>query len=113
MYAVLLLGFASLFYTLESGAGVWVFLQRIHMLFMVALGDIDFEEFSSEMRPGFEPLSNLFLLLHVILVTIMLLNLLIAMVGDEGIRFCSLFPPTLSHFVLCCSSHWHRITHPQ
>jgi len=49
---------------------------------MIIFGNIDFDLFAGYMYPGYDWLSSLLLLFHVIFVFIMLLNLLIGMMGD-------------------------------
>eukprot|EP00808_Paulinella_micropora_P004622 g14134.t1 len=88
IYSVLLLGFSAAFIVLQDSGDlpvdeyVLAFCQMISTLFMVMLGDVGFQDFNEDIMPEYKWLSSLFLLLYVIVITIMLLNLLIAMMGN-------------------------------
>jgi len=49
---------------------------------MVLFSNFEFDDFNTLIEPTFRPLSTLLLLLHIVLLTILLLNLLIAMMGE-------------------------------
>ena len=59
-----------------------VFGRRVYRLFNILLGDIDFTELTSDVGGMNRSFAVLLLLVHVVYVYIMLINLLIAMMGD-------------------------------
>lgn len=67
-----------------------VFFNIVTSLFMVMLGDIDFDSFNATIYPDFRWLSSILLIMHILIITIMLLNLLIAMMGDTYAKVFSL-----------------------
>jgi len=81
------MGYTTAFFSLENAAGpgepefqgYW---ERLIQTFFVLLGNSDFDGFPGNMRPGFREYTQFLLLTHVLFVTIMLLNLLIAMMSD-------------------------------
>jgi len=87
LYLCLLVGFTTAFYTLEVTTenydnGLQTWFDRERALFMVLFSNFDFDAWNADIDPNFRPLSTILLLLHVILLTILLLNLLIAMMGE-------------------------------
>ena len=70
VFAVFLLAFAQSFYVLFDGDGFAGFVTSVQRCFLCMLGDFDFDDYSHS------PFS---LLTYVVVVTILLLNLLIAM----------------------------------
>jgi len=83
IYVNILIGMAAAFYAFEGNDnydGPTLFGNRIERLFLVMLGNIDFEEFNSDLRAKW--FGSILLVLYIILVTILLLNLLIAMMAN-------------------------------
>jgi len=87
IYSLVLCGFAGAFYVLEetdsmAGNGFEVFIGRTRTLFFVLLNSFDQESFHDGIAPQYKSLSFILLVLYIVTLTIMLLNLLIAMMGD-------------------------------
>eukprot|EP00808_Paulinella_micropora_P028261 g3266.t1 len=88
IYLVLLLGFTSAFTALynqpfESTTELFgTFWSYLVTLFLVMLGNIDFVYFNETCIDGYQWLMSILLLMYVIVISIALLNLLIAMMGD-------------------------------
>jgi hypothetical protein len=87
LYIVVLIGFTGAFYVLEesdshSGNGIAVFFNRMRLLFFVLLNSFDESSFHDGIAEPYRPLSFLLIILYIVTLTIMLLNLLIAMMGD-------------------------------
>jgi len=88
IYMILLGGYGVAFYALQEPPK-WgqdelkgLFHDRIYTLFMSLLGGTDFVAFNEGIQHGYAPLASFLLLTNVIVVNILLLNLLIAMMGD-------------------------------
>jgi len=87
IYALVLFGFAGAFYALEesdngSSNGFEIFFNRLRLLFFVLLNSFDLSTFLDGIAERYQPLSFILLILYIVTLTIMLLNLLIAMMGD-------------------------------
>jgi len=88
IYLVILMGYSSAFYAIadpkEWGKGEWdgMFYDCVVALFLCMLGDVDFDGMAETTRSEYVWLSSILLLSYVIVITILLLNLLIAMMGD-------------------------------
>jgi len=87
VYFCVLLGFVGAFYVLStsdapSDEGFDVFSERLKLTFLVMLNIWDFDSFLDAIDPRYTFLAVILLLLHILTITIMLLNLLIAMMGD-------------------------------
>lgn len=85
IYGVFLLGFAQAFY-IELGETGWgAFLNRIQSCFSTMLGDINFDEYKEAQHPI---LSTFLITFYIVVISVMLLNLLIAMMGDTYSKIC-------------------------
>jgi len=88
IYLVILIGYSAAFYAIanpkEWGKGEWngIFYEQAYVLFLSMLGGVDFESINAVTRDEYTWLSSILLLTYVIVITILLLNLLIAMMGD-------------------------------
>lgn len=83
IYAVFLMGFSQAFYVLFDEAGLMAFVDRIKMCFSSMMGDFELDQYVNTRFP----LVNVTLMIvYVVVVAIMLLNLLIAMMGDTYAR---------------------------
>jgi len=83
IYVNILIGMAAAFYAFEGNNdsdGPTLFGNRIEKLFLVMLGNIDFEDFNADLRAKW--FGSILLVIYVVLVTILLLNLLIAMMAN-------------------------------
>eukprot|EP00300_Choanocystis_sp_HF-7_P017108 c19633_g1_i1.p1 GENE.c19633_g1_i1~~c19633_g1_i1.p1 ORF type:complete len:995 (+),score=216.02 c19633_g1_i1:47-2986(+) len=79
IYMIFMLGFAQAFYCLGKDVGIFGFLATLKACFYATLGQFDFT--GSEER--FPILTSILLIVYVVLMSIMLLNLLIAMMGNS------------------------------
>jgi len=79
IFVIFLFGFSEAFYIIFNESGFYAFLARIKACFVAMLGAFEFDDYSAARYP---PLSIALLLIYVVVVTILLLNLLIAMMGD-------------------------------
>eukprot|EP00808_Paulinella_micropora_P027384 g52013.t1 len=86
VYLTVLIGFAAAFAaiveTRVDGSYYWTFYQQMQVLFLVMLGNADFESIQQNVYKDYTWLAQLLLVLYVVMITIALLNLLIAMMGD-------------------------------
>jgi len=90
IYLLILFGFSTSFFALspQPEYSDWGLHElklmgaRIFEMFMCMLGDIDFEGHAASLAPNFAIWGCILLLVHVLIVTILLLNMLIAMMGD-------------------------------
>jgi len=88
IYLVILLGFGTAFYAIAEpaawGKGEWdgIFYGQIYRLFLSMLGGIDFEANTASVRDTYAPWATILYIMYIIVITILLLNLLIAMMGD-------------------------------
>ena len=80
---IFLLGFGQSFFIIFGESGFTPLVERINSCVLVMLGTSDINDY---MRGRFPALSVGILLLYIILVGILLLNLLIAMMGDTFAR---------------------------
>ncbi|CAF1371489.1 unnamed protein product [Rotaria sordida] len=79
IYIIFLVGFAQSFCILFNGYGLEGYMSSIKLCFLGLLGDFDLDYYIG----GEYPLTSVILLIfYVVLITILLLNLLIAMMGD-------------------------------
>ncbi|CAF1310734.1 unnamed protein product [Rotaria sp. Silwood1] len=79
IYMIFLAGFAQSFCILFNGYGFQGYLSNIKLCFLSLLGDFDLDYYIG----GEYPLTSVMILIfYVVLITILLLNLLIAMMGD-------------------------------
>jgi hypothetical protein len=76
---VFFLGFSQALYVIFDDDGFTPFVVRIKALFLAMLGDFDFDDYSENRFPG---IAVSLLVAFVIVVSIMLLNILIAMMGE-------------------------------
>ena len=76
---VFFFGFTQSLYVVFDDDGITAFLSRLKALFLAMLGDFDFEEYATSRFPL---VTVSLLVIFVILVPIMLLNILVAMMGD-------------------------------
>jgi len=81
VYAVFLFGFSQAFYVLQDNHGAQGFYDSVHMCFEASLGDFNFGE-SHGAESLYRTLSIFLLVGYILVVSICLLNLLIAMMGD-------------------------------
>ena len=72
---VFLLGFSQAFFVLLRDRGFWGFVKRVKMSFLAMLGGFEFEDVAAS---EFSTVSVGLLVVYVVVVSIMLLNLLIA-----------------------------------
>jgi len=89
IYLLVLFGHTSAWFCIQQAPQIdppqepfHEYFDRLHFDFMILFGNIDFNLFAGYMYQGYDWLSSLLLLFHVIFVFIMLLNLLIGMMGD-------------------------------
>ena len=76
---VVMVGFAMSLYTLLRGDNDFTFDATLLLLFKTLLGDVDaFDEFNKDTGNRYAPIGRLLLVLYLVVMTIMLLNLLIA-----------------------------------
>ncbi|CAF2906771.1 unnamed protein product [Rotaria sp. Silwood2] len=79
IYIIFLAGFAQSFFILFNGNGLQGYMTSIKRCFLGLLGDFDLDYYIG----GEYPLASVILLIfYIVLITILLLNLLIAMMGD-------------------------------
>ena len=79
---VVILGFAMALFPLLRDAGTFTFPEILLLLFKTLLGDVEaFDEFSDSARNRYSPIGNTLLVLYLVIMTIMLLNLLIAVLS--------------------------------
>jgi hypothetical protein len=76
---VFFLGFSQALYVIFDDDGFLPFFARIKALFLAMLGDFDFDEYADSRFPA---IAVTLLVVFVVVVTIMLLNILIAMMGE-------------------------------
>lgn len=81
VYSVFLFGFSQAFYVLQDNHGTQGFYESVHMCFEASLGDFNFGE-SHGSESFYRSLSIFLLVSYILVVSICLLNLLIAMMGD-------------------------------
>jgi len=79
IYLVFLLGFSQAFFILFDNNGFGGFLKSVKSCFFGMLGDFEVEEYADT---TFHTVSVSLLIVYVVVVTILLLNLLVAMMGD-------------------------------
>eukprot|EP01064_Diplonema_japonicum_P001474 TRINITY_DN1094_c3_g1_i1.p1 TRINITY_DN1094_c3_g1~~TRINITY_DN1094_c3_g1_i1.p1 ORF type:complete len:992 (+),score=180.38 TRINITY_DN1094_c3_g1_i1:177-2978(+) len=79
IFAAFLFGFAQTFFILLDESGFESFVRRVHVCFVALLGQA---ELSHEESNKFPVLSTTLLLMYVLLVSILLLNLLVAMMSS-------------------------------
>ncbi|CAF3001819.1 unnamed protein product [Rotaria socialis] len=79
IYVVFLIGFSQTFFILFDYNGFTGFLTSVKQCFLGMLGDFDLDSYA-ETKHSY--ISVTFLLFYIIVVTILLLNLLVAMMGD-------------------------------
>lgn len=79
IFAIFLLGFSHAFFVLFEAQGVLGLMACLKMCFTILLGELEFADANVGAFPAF---SIALLLVYVVLVSIMLLNLLIAMMGE-------------------------------
>lgn len=79
IYLVFLMGFAQSFFVLFESVGWLGFVHAIQTCFVAMLGDFDLEQFADS---PYTAVSVGLLVVYVVTITILLLNLLIAMMGD-------------------------------
>eukprot|EP01103_Thecamoeba_quadrilineata_P016769 TRINITY_DN5708_c0_g1_i2.p1 TRINITY_DN5708_c0_g1~~TRINITY_DN5708_c0_g1_i2.p1 ORF type:complete len:501 (-),score=70.50 TRINITY_DN5708_c0_g1_i2:30-1532(-) len=79
IYVIFLLGFSEAFYILFDETGIIELLNRIKSMFLAMLGAFEFDDY---MGTRFPFVSVTLLLVYVMVVSILLLNLLVAMMGD-------------------------------
>jgi len=82
IYGVFLLGFAQAFYVQFNDNSLADFMKRVKACFSTMLGDLDFESFSDQAQVSNPFLATLLLTVYVVIISVVLLNLLIAMMGD-------------------------------
>ena len=79
---VVILGFAMALYPLLRDADTFTFGDILLLLFKTLLGDVEaFEEFGDSARNRYSSIGNVLLVLYLVVMTIMLLNLLIAVLS--------------------------------
>eukprot|EP00455_Lapot_gusevi_P012680 TRINITY_DN1605_c0_g1_i4.p1 TRINITY_DN1605_c0_g1~~TRINITY_DN1605_c0_g1_i4.p1 ORF type:complete len:685 (+),score=183.66 TRINITY_DN1605_c0_g1_i4:122-2176(+) len=76
---VFFMGFSQAMYVLFEDDGAIAFAVRLKALFLAMLGDFDFDEYQGNRFPV---LAITLLVIFVVVVSIMLLNILVAMMGD-------------------------------
>ncbi len=79
IYAVFLAGFSQAFFVLFDSNGLGGFLGSVKQCFFGMLGDFEVDTYA---ETTFQYVSVSLLIIYVVVVTILLLNLLIAMMGD-------------------------------
>ncbi len=79
IYLVFLMGFAQAFFVLFESVGVSGFIVSIKTCFVAMLGDFELDQFADT---PYTAVSVGLLVVYVVTITILLLNLLIAMMGD-------------------------------
>lgn len=79
LYVVFLVGFGQGFYVFDGRSGIYGLLDSIKICFVATLGNFDFEVHD---KSPFRLFSMTLLVLYIVIVSILLLNLLIAMMGD-------------------------------
>eukprot|EP01103_Thecamoeba_quadrilineata_P015282 TRINITY_DN477_c0_g1_i1.p1 TRINITY_DN477_c0_g1~~TRINITY_DN477_c0_g1_i1.p1 ORF type:complete len:642 (+),score=111.44 TRINITY_DN477_c0_g1_i1:45-1970(+) len=79
IYVIFLLGFSEAFYILFDESGPTELLNRIKSCFLAMLGAFEFDDYLTTRFPF---ISVSLLLVYVMVVSILLLNLLVAMMGD-------------------------------
>jgi len=83
IYVNILIGMATAFYAFEEDddvEGPTVFGNRIEKLFLIMFGNIDIEDFTANLRTKW--FGTVLVIIYIILVTVLLLNLLIAMMAN-------------------------------
>ncbi|CAF1503535.1 unnamed protein product [Adineta ricciae] len=79
IYIVFLIGFSQAFFILLNYNGLSGFLTSLKQCFFGMLGDFDLDQYT---EATFQYINILLLIVYVVVVSILLLNLLIAMMGD-------------------------------
>jgi len=79
IYLVFLMGFASAFFVLFESTGFGGFVSSVQRCFVAMLGDFDMDAFA---ETPYTAVTVGLLVVYVVTITILLLNLLIAMMGD-------------------------------
>ncbi|CAF1293695.1 unnamed protein product [Adineta ricciae] len=79
IYIVFLIGFSQAFFVLLDSNGLIGFLTSVKQCFFGMLGDFDLDQYNES---TFQNVNILLLVVYVVVVSILLLNLLIAMMGD-------------------------------
>jgi len=79
IYGVFVLGFAQAFYVEFEEAGWKAFGIRIQKCFATMLGEVEFDEYTGSKHPV---LATFLITIYIVVISVMLLNLLIAMMGD-------------------------------
>jgi len=79
IFTVFLQGFSQAFYVAFSNQGLFEFGQRVKLCFMAMLGGFEFDDYMDTKYPV---LNVSLLVVYIIVVSILLLNMLIAMMGD-------------------------------
>lgn len=82
IYAIFLVGFSQAFYIQFQEDSFLEFGMRLKSCFVTMLGDIDFESYMDNEKVVHPWLSTLLITLYIVSISVMLLNLLIAMMGD-------------------------------
>jgi len=89
IYLVILVGYSTAFFAIANPVevgSVWnkMFYDHVYNLFTVLLGNTDFVGFNAtiDVSSSYVGFSSLLLLTYIIIITILLLNMLIAMMGD-------------------------------
>lgn len=82
VYSVFLIGFSQAFFVLNDNQGTQGFFDSIKMCFEATLGDFNFGESHGKEESYYRSLSIFLLVSYIVVVSICLLNLLIAMMGD-------------------------------
>jgi hypothetical protein len=79
IYLVFLMGFAISFFILFESTGWAGFVSSVKTCFVAMMGDFDVDQFAES---PYTTVSVALLVVYVVTITILLLNLLIAMMGD-------------------------------
>lgn len=82
VYSVFLIGFSQAFFVLNDNYGTQGFFDSINMCFEATLGDFNFGDSHGKKETYYRSLSIFLLVGYIVVVSICLLNLLIAMMGD-------------------------------
>ena len=88
VFSVFLLAFAQAFYVLFDADGFGGFIHSIKAMFLAMLGDFDFADYYQS-ATTFKMITVGMLVAYVVVVTILLLNLLIAMMGSTYNKVCT------------------------
>ena len=82
VYVIFLVGFAQAFVIEFEGYGLSALLDRMQSCFLTMVGDLDFASYTDASKVQHPLLTTFLITFYIIVISVMLLNLLIAMMGD-------------------------------